>query len=95
MANLMITTACNFRCPYCFGLDLFGSGQVRHYMPMQLFGELLAWIDRAAMPEMAVHLMGGEPTLHPSFGEMVEELARRLADEIASEIANESSQPPV
>jgi hypothetical protein len=44
---------------------------------MQLFGELLAWIDRAAMPEMADHLMGGEPTLHPSFGEMVEELARR------------------
>ena len=77
MANLMITTACNFRCPYCFGLDLFGPGQQRQTMPMNLFGELLDWIDRAEMPAMDVHLMGGEPTLHPGFGEMVEEIGRR------------------
>jgi sulfatase maturation enzyme AslB (radical SAM superfamily) len=77
MANLMITTACNFRCPYCFGLDLFGPGQARQYMPLKLFQEIIAWIDRAAMTEMDIHLMGGEPTLHPAFGDMVEELVRR------------------
>ena len=77
MANLMITTACNFRCPYCFGMDLFGPGQARQFMPVRLFEELLAWIDRADLPEMGIHLMGGEPTLHPAFGHMVEELARR------------------
>ena len=77
MANLMITTACNFRCPYCFGLDLFGSGQARQYMPVPLFEQLLDWIDRADVPTLAIHLMGGEPTLHPAFSHMVEELARR------------------
>jgi len=77
MANLMLTTACNFHCPYCFGLDLFGPGQPRQYMPFKLFKELLAWIDRAEVPEMAIHLMGGEPTLHPAFGDMVDELVRR------------------
>lgn len=77
MANLMITTACNFRCAYCFGLDLFGPGEQRLCMPMKLYRELLDWIDRADIPEMDVHLMGGEPTLHPAFGEMLEELAGR------------------
>lgn len=77
MANLMITTACNFRCPYCFGLDLFGPGKARQYMPLALFKELLDWIDRANLPELAVHLMGGEPTLHPDFANMVEELVKR------------------
>jgi len=77
MANFMLTTACNFRCPYCFGLDLFGAAQARQYLPMSLFRELLDWVDRADVPEMAIHLMGGEPTLHPAFGEMMEELQRR------------------
>jgi hypothetical protein len=77
MANLMLTTACNFRCPYCFGLDLFGKAAPRQYMRLELFHELLAWIDRANVPGMSIHLMGGEPTLHPQFTEMAEELARR------------------
>ncbi|HUI07530.1 MAG TPA: radical SAM protein [Verrucomicrobiae bacterium] len=77
MANLMITTGCNFRCPYCFGLDLFGAGQLRQHMSIKLFREIMAWIDRAAVTEMDIHLMGGEPTLHPAFGDMVEELVSR------------------
>jgi sulfatase maturation enzyme AslB (radical SAM superfamily) len=77
MANLMITTACNFRCPYCFGMDLFGAGRSRQYMPVPLFEELLAWIDRANLPNLSIHLMGGEPTLHPAFSHMADELARR------------------
>jgi len=80
MANLMITTACNFRCPYCFGLDLFGPGKPRQYMRFELFKELLDWIDRGDTTESSIHLMGGEPTLHPQFGDMVEELARRGRD---------------
>ena len=77
MANLMITTVCNFQCAYCFGLDMIGPSHPRTNMPMEVFRELLDWIDRGAPPEMDVHLMGGEPTLSPFFGEMVEELAQR------------------
>jgi sulfatase maturation enzyme AslB (radical SAM superfamily) len=77
MANLMLTTACNLRCPYCFGLDMFGSGQKRHTMAEPLFHDLLDWIDRADLPWMDIHLMGGEPTLHPAFGNMLEELAKK------------------
>jgi sulfatase maturation enzyme AslB (radical SAM superfamily) len=77
MANLMITTACNLRCAYCFGMEMVGAGHAPQTMSWEVFIDLLDWIDRGDFPELDVHLMGGEPTLHPRFGDMVRELARR------------------
>lgn len=73
----MLTTACNFRCDYCFGMEMIGPGHPQQTMSWRLFLDILDWIDRANMPEMDIHLMGGEPTLSPLFGGMVSELARR------------------
>ena len=35
------------------------------------------WIDKSGMDRLSVHLMGGEPTLHPLFFDMLNEALRR------------------
>lgn len=77
MTNIMATTACNFRCEYCFGLDMIGPGYAAQNMEWKLFQDLINWIERADMPNHGVHLMGGEPTLHPLFPEMCRYAAGR------------------
>ncbi len=77
MANLMITTHCNFTCRYCFGRDMIGPGHPKTHMSRETFISLLDWIDRAEMDRLSIHLMGGEPTLNPLFFDMIDELDRR------------------
>jgi len=77
MANLMLTTACNFTCDYCFGKEMIGPGHAQQTMSWDLFLDILDWIDRGSIPELDVHLMGGEPTLSPLFNDMIGELIRR------------------
>jgi hypothetical protein len=77
MANLMITTYCNFTCRYCFGLDMIGPNHAKSHMTWETFLSLLAWIDRSGMDHLSVHLMGGEPTLNPLFFDMLNEAVRR------------------
>lgn len=77
MANLMITTACNFTCEYCFGLDMIGPGHPKTHMTWETFMALLAWVDRSGMDDLYIHLMGGEPTVSPLFFNMLDELHRR------------------
>ena len=45
MANLMITTYCNFTCRYCFGLDMIGPEHAKTHMSWETFLNLLA-LDR-------------------------------------------------
>jgi sulfatase maturation enzyme AslB (radical SAM superfamily) len=73
----MITTACNFRCDYCFGAEMIGPGKTVRHMAWQTFVGLLDWIERADVPNLDVHLMGGEPTIHARFADMYRELRRR------------------
>ena len=77
MTNLMLTTACNFHCEYCFGRDLFPPGHQPHYMSWEMFIDILDWVERGDTPGMDIHLMGGEPTLHPRFLEMIREIRNR------------------
>jgi hypothetical protein len=80
MANLMITTYCNFTCRYCFGLDMIGPEHPKTHMTWQTFLDLLAWIDKSGMDHPSVHLMGGEPSLNPLFFDMLNEAVRRKYD---------------
>jgi hypothetical protein len=77
MANLMLTTGCNFTCDYCFAKEMIGPGHPHETMGWNLFLDLLDWIDRANAPDLDIHLMGGEPTLNPLFSDMAYELVRR------------------
>jgi molybdenum cofactor biosynthesis enzyme MoaA len=62
-----ITSQCNRRCTYCFlPTDFFSSGA---RMSMDLFAGVVAWSQRHGVGEIT--LLGGEPSLHTSFADMV------------------------
>lgn len=70
MPNFMLTSRCNFNCDYCFGKDFMSSAPNKD-MSWDVFNGLLEWLQRVPFPGNSIHLMGGEPTLHPEFIDMV------------------------
>lgn len=85
MANLTITTVCNQHCAYCFTVDHLGDdcGQdggsgdavgARH-ISEDAFESRLDFLQRSGIKE--VRLLGGEPTLHPQFPELIDSVAMR------------------
>ncbi len=72
MANLVVSNICDASCEYCFASSyLKGShtGMAPAFMSMEEFTACLDFLDRSEIPE--VRLLGGEPTLHPQFAELV------------------------
>jgi hypothetical protein len=70
MANLAISAVCNQKCPYCFTSDHFGTVTHREaFMTIEAFEAGLDFLDRSHLDE--VRLLGGEPTLHPQFPQLV------------------------
>lgn len=67
MSNIVVTTYCNLRCPYCFASEMIDTERTKNVSP-ERFKQLLEWIgadtDR-------IGLIGGEPTLHPQFSELL------------------------
>lgn len=75
MANILLTQRCVRSCPYCFA---------KKYMADAPFEETLSWPDLIyladfllASGENRVSLLGGEPTLHPHFTEIILYLLER------------------
>lgn len=68
MANLVISAVCNQDCAYCFTADHRQPGH--DFLPLSAFGERLDFLARSGIQE--ARLLGGEPTLHPQFPELVE-----------------------
>jgi MoaA/NifB/PqqE/SkfB family radical SAM enzyme len=65
--DVYITSQCNRRCTYCFlPSDFFSSGQ---RMSAEAFSDVAAWCVRHRVSEIT--FLGGEPSLHPAFPEMV------------------------
>lgn len=82
VANLAISTVCNQDCVYCFTVDHLEDGKRTgeralrtegRFLPVNAFQERLRFLIRSEIAE--VRLLGGEPTLHPHFVELLE-LAR-------------------
>lgn len=68
MANLSITNVCNRKCVYCFANDTkteFG----KTLMDGETYDKALDYLLRSDIKQ--VRLLGGEPTLHPLFKQMV------------------------
>lgn len=65
MANLILTDKCQRSCPYCFAKDYKGSGQ-----EFTLEGFKKA-VDFISTEFKGVNILGGEPTLHKDFVEML------------------------
>lgn len=76
VANLAISTLCNQSCPYCFTLDYqnMSRSSSRHFLALEELGKRLAFLKRSGIDQ--VRLMGGEPTLHPQFINLVQEIRK-------------------
>lgn len=70
MPNIAITTYCNLHCPYCFANDMITEEKIKNIEISQLL-YILNWIKKT--PEYCSHIgiIGGEPTLHPNFKEIL------------------------
>ena len=76
MANLTVSAVCNQHCPYCFTSDhLNGSGADRSFLEISDFDARLDFLDRSGIDQ--VRLLGGEPTLHPQFPELIKRARAR------------------
>ncbi|MBK8805532.1 MAG: radical SAM protein [Bacteroidales bacterium] len=65
MANVLLTQKCVRNCPYCFA---------KEHMEGKQFDDNLKWDDLIYIADFfavsksdSIHLLGGEPTLHPDF----------------------------
>lgn len=71
---LEITDTCNLSCPICYADS---SPKRQNYLTMAEVGIMLDGIvGNEGRPDV-VQLSGGEPTLHPNFFEIIEEVRRR------------------
>ena len=71
--NLLITTDCNLACDYCFAGSL-RQGHVEREMSLPELEQGLSYLDK---DQHEVRLMGGEPTLHSQYAEILRSLKRR------------------
>lgn len=75
--ELLITDACNFRCPYCRGCEEQYRGTVKGPEWMRT---LDIWIKEGLKN---VRFSGGEPTIHPQLVQMVDHCKRNGVERIA------------
>lgn len=73
MANLVISTACNRTCAYCFTGD--HQEKDNSFLDLESFDARLDFLDRSGIEQ--ARLIGGEPTLHPCFPALVERARAR------------------
>lgn len=71
MPNLLLTNICNRNCPYCFALAQIEAGTTRANWEMSTeeLETILSYLDPKSD---VVSLLGGEPTLHSKFQEIVQ-----------------------
>ncbi|NWF69124.1 MAG: radical SAM protein [Chloroflexi bacterium] len=72
MANLVISGVCALRCPYCFAEEHLAALKARAvplFISPEIFEQRLDFLQRSGIPE--ARLIGGEPTLHPQFAQLV------------------------
>ena len=103
MPNLMLTNWCNYKCPYCFGMDRMSPKVKAHAMTDEVFLGIMNWLVASKYRD-PIHLMGGEPTLHPKFEWIVDEVLdhdfgitvfSNLATEKAPEYAEKLASFPI
>ncbi|MDO5297346.1 MAG: radical SAM protein [bacterium] len=71
MANIMLTENCNLRCPYCFASEFTGKKARKREISLEQFRAILRFILLDGS-ERHLGLIGGEPTVHPLFGQFLQ-----------------------
>jgi sulfatase maturation enzyme AslB (radical SAM superfamily) len=82
MANIIIADVCNMQCRYCFAGSYMETANTTTHSPfisLDDFAQRLDFLNRSGIDE--IRLIGGEPTLHPQFAELIQ-MARKEAKHI-------------
>lgn len=69
MANIILTKYCNLKCPYCFASEMLSEADKKNITLDELH-YILKWLQQSPQ-EKRIGLIGGEPTLHPQFSEIL------------------------
>src|SRR5262245_25702198 len=75
MANISLTATCNRKCSFCFATDAMEARTATAFMPAERFDASLDFLERSGITE--ARLLGGEPTIHPRFVELLERVRAR------------------
>ena len=67
MSNIAIVNYCNLKCPYCFAEDMIKEENT--FMSLDDYNKLLDFILKN--PQDRIGILGGEPTLHPNFSDII------------------------
>lgn len=67
MPNIMLTYRCNLHCPYCFANEFVNASSTD--MTPENFDQAIAFLTKQGPSR--VGLIGGEPTLHPQFADIL------------------------
>jgi len=72
MANITISNVCNLKCPYCFASSHMDAARSNGsaFIDLETFEKRLDFLDRSGIEQ--IRLIGGEPTLHPHFAELIQ-----------------------
>lgn len=70
MANVIIDSYCNLRCPYCFANDVIERS--KDFIDVAQFDRILEFVVNSK--EKRIGLIGGEPLLHPEFRTICEHI---------------------
>jgi hypothetical protein len=73
--NILLTNICNQRCPYCFAQEGMMKAKAK-YMSLEDFKKLASFLQKQGVTN--IRLMGGEPTIHPEFGKILEIAFRHI-----------------
>lgn len=72
MANIAVVNYCNLKCKYCFADDMIQEKTVT--ISLEDYGRILEFMART--PDNHIGIIGGEPTLHPHFEDILKETNR-------------------
>jgi hypothetical protein len=70
--NLLITTVCNRDCPYCFARGKIRSENATRFISLEDVDRVVGFLEKSGVN--TISLLGGEPTLHPSFCEIFDRI---------------------
>jgi len=72
MVNLLLTNYCNRGCPYCFAKQKVELDKIDGLKDEQITLENAQKVAKFFRKERQIGLLGGEPTLHPQFKEIID-----------------------
>lgn len=69
MPNIALLNYCNLSCPYCFANEFIE--EKKQIITLEQIDKILNFLKTSNDKNMRIGLIGGEPTLHPQFKEII------------------------